>query len=257
MVDKDGVLTPVFIRGFADLLNRVTEALNLQGQLTGNIFPTSLIVGRVAIGTILQYLDDNGIVLGPGIDFARAYVNKDTDHIADGTGSPLAGGKVAYSALVATSPTADDMPVFTGAVWALTQKTHTKAPASSKWLDSYDSATGDFTNSQPAFSNVSGVATTAQIGTGTPGAGKYVDGGTGAWTVLPGAFNFADNETVAGAGTAWTLAHSPSPAASLQLYSYVAGFGAVLLIQGADYTLAGNAITTGAAYAALYAFYRW
>lgn len=36
-----------------------------------------------------------------------------------------------------------------------------------------------------AFSQLSGSASTAQIGTGTPAAGKYVDGAAGAWTVLP------------------------------------------------------------------------
>lgn len=41
------------------------------------------------------------------------------------------------------------------------------------------------TCAQPAFSNLSGTATTAQIGTGTPAGSKYVDGGTGAWTALP------------------------------------------------------------------------
>jgi hypothetical protein len=34
-------------------------------------------------------------------------------------------------------------------------------------------------------SQISGTMSTSQIGTGTPGAGKYVDGGTGAWTALP------------------------------------------------------------------------
>ncbi|MHB1952127.1 MAG: hypothetical protein ACYCOU_00140 [Sulfobacillus sp.] len=38
---------------------------------------------------------------------------------------------------------------------------------------------------QLSFADISGVATTAQIGTGTPAAGEYVDGGTGAWTPLP------------------------------------------------------------------------
>jgi len=69
--------------------------------------------------------------------------------------------------------------------------------------------------------------------------------------------SFADNETVAGAGTAWTLAHTPSPLASLQLYAWIAGFGATLLIQGVDYTIVGNTVTTGASYANLYAFYRY
>lgn len=54
-----------------------------------------------------------------------------------------------------------------------------------EWIDSYDATTGVFTLSQPAFTDISGVAATTQIGTGTPSAGNYVDGGTGAWTALP------------------------------------------------------------------------
>ena len=59
------------------------------------------------------------------------------------------------------------------------------AGVSHEWIASYNASTGVFTLSQPAFTDISGVATTAQIGTGTPSAGDYVDGGTGAWTVLP------------------------------------------------------------------------
>ena len=35
------------------------------------------------------------------------------------------------------------------------------------------------------FSGITGTATPAQIGTGTPASGKYVDGGSGSWTTLP------------------------------------------------------------------------
>jgi hypothetical protein len=55
---------------------------------------------------------------------------------------------------------------------------------SHEFLTGYNAATGGFTAAQPAFTDISGVATTAQIGTGTPAAGDYVDGGTGAWTPL-------------------------------------------------------------------------
>jgi len=54
-----------------------------------------------------------------------------------------------------------------------------------QWIASYNSATGIFTLAQPAFTDISGTASTAQIGTGTPAAGKYVDGAAGAWTALP------------------------------------------------------------------------
>ena len=58
-------------------------------------------------------------------------------------------------------------------------------PVTHEWVNSYDAATGLFSESQPAFTDISGTAATSQIGTGTPSAGKYRDGGTGAWTALP------------------------------------------------------------------------
>lgn len=54
-----------------------------------------------------------------------------------------------------------------------------------QFINAYDATTGIFSASQPDFGGISGNATTAQIGKGTPSAGKYVDGGTGAWTALP------------------------------------------------------------------------
>jgi hypothetical protein len=40
-------------------------------------------------------------------------------------------------------------------------------------------------HTHPAADVVSGVLATARLGSGTPAAGTYVDGGTGAWTTLP------------------------------------------------------------------------
>ncbi|HUA87127.1 MAG TPA: hypothetical protein VMB85_24895 [Bryobacteraceae bacterium] len=63
--------------------------------------------------------------------------------------------------------------------------------------------------------------------------------GSGGSGVLP---SFSDEETPAGtingSNTAFTLAYSPSPAASLLLY-----LNGLLMTQGVDYTLNGNAIT--------------
>ncbi|HKW75645.1 MAG TPA: hypothetical protein VJN64_08990, partial [Terriglobales bacterium] len=42
-----------------------------------------------------------------------------------------------------------------------------------------------YVDAQLGFADLSGTASTSQIGTGTPAASKYVDGGTGAWTTLP------------------------------------------------------------------------
>ena len=55
---------------------------------------------------------------------------------------------------------------------------------------------------------------------------------------------FVGDETVAGSGTAWTLANVPNPPASLQLVQRVTGFGGITLIEGIDYTLSGAGIVT-------------
>lgn len=54
-----------------------------------------------------------------------------------------------------------------------------------QFMTGYNAGTGLFSRAQPAFTDVSGIAATTQIGTGTPTAGKYVDGAAGAWTTLP------------------------------------------------------------------------
>lgn len=71
--------------------------------------------------------------------------------------------------------------------------------------------------------------------------------------------SYADNESPTGSGLSWFLAHSPNPPASLELFSWLSGFGAVLLVQGRDYTLSGSSITITASYTigSLYAFYRY
>jgi hypothetical protein len=70
--------------------------------------------------------------------------------------------------------------------------------------------------------------------------------------------NFADSETPSGStpGTSFTLAHTPSPAASLQLFLN----GQLLKSGGVDYTLSGAGITTVLTVAAadvLLAWYRY
>lgn len=129
---------------------------------------------------------------------------------ADVTATPSLGN-VNNVASVTVVPNQLAIFYFDGTDWwdvnPLLAQTFANVPGS--FLDSYDAATGLFTAS-PAAATV----------------------------------NFADGETVAGSGTAWTLAHTPSPALSLILVQYVAGFGGIVLIAGTDYTLAGAAITT-------------
>lgn len=88
---------------------------------------------------------------------------------------PLLGGYGCVVAFDGNNWTALTMPIVPVSFGAVAHE----------FLNSYDDTTGLFTAAQPAFSDISGVAATAQIGTGTPSAGEYVDGGSGAWTALP------------------------------------------------------------------------
>lgn len=67
--------------------------------------------------------------------------------------------------------------------------------------------------------------------------------GVGIWNSSGGSsFNFADNETPSGAingsNAVFTLAHAPTPAASLELTK-----NRITLIQGTDFTVSGSTIT--------------
>jgi hypothetical protein len=51
-------------------------------------------------------------------------------------------------------------------------------------------------HTHPASAVTSGVLATARLGSGTPAAGTYVDGATGAWTALPAGGGTTDPEVV-------------------------------------------------------------
>jgi hypothetical protein len=152
-----------FIKILQDWDTKLQNGLNSQGQFIGDISPTSLIGGRGEIGNILQNIDDGGIVLAPGIDFSRPYVNKDTDHIDDGAGSPLAGGVAAFTALVASDPNMGQTIRYDGTDWTVVSIAQAENPSTSQWINGYDAVTGTFSVSQPAFSDLSGAATAAQV----------------------------------------------------------------------------------------------
>src|ERR1039458_9048731 len=75
-----------------------------KGNYQGPIGARATIDGRSTLASILQFISTGGIVQANGIDFALAYLNKDTDHIADGFGSPMAGGRGASTRLIAPTP---------------------------------------------------------------------------------------------------------------------------------------------------------
>jgi hypothetical protein len=78
------------VRLLQDLTTRADKTTTNLGQIQA----VAPIVGRTeGIATTLQNVDTAGTILAAGVDFSRAYANKNTDNIADGTGTPLAGGK--------------------------------------------------------------------------------------------------------------------------------------------------------------------
>lgn len=153
---------------------------------------------------------------------------------------------------------------FDGFNWWATQvfaQTFTKIPK--EWIDSYNAITGLFTASQPRASDLidstvgsgpvvldSGatlINPTIRDSAGSLGTSGQLLSATGSgvlWIASSGAGpNFADAETpsgtVDGFNKVFTLAHSPSPAGSLELFNN----GVLQHAGGADYTLSGNTIT--------------
>jgi hypothetical protein len=141
IVETDtGMATWNFLKILQDWDTKLRNGLNAIGQITQSIPAATVVQGRTeGIGTTIQNLDATGVLLAAGVDFSRAYVNKNTDNIADGAGHPLAGGKAAEIALVTSAP----------------------VPEAHKWVDGL--VAGVFTKSQPAFTDVSGTASSAQI----------------------------------------------------------------------------------------------
>ena len=167
IVDSDGQMTYAGQKLFTDWDTRLSNGLTQLGNLIGNIQATASIVGSptasAQIGAVTSNLSPTGVVTGNGVNFAEPYPNKDTDHIADGTGSPLAGGKAAYLALVANAPVANGLLEWDGAAWHWIPRPQTIAAVASNWLRSFNQATGAFTASQPAFTDISGTAAPAQV----------------------------------------------------------------------------------------------
>lgn len=139
LVDKDGKATYPMIKWMQGIGKTVNAALDPNGNFDGDIGPDATIAGRSTLASIVQFIGADGVVTGPGIDFAKPYANKNTDHIADGTGNPLAGGRAAEIALVTNAP----------------------VPVAHKFLTGL--VAGIFQLAQAAFADISGVATAAQI----------------------------------------------------------------------------------------------
>ena len=172
IVDKDGIATFPLLKLFQDWDDRLTKGLNLIGQFIGNISPVATIGARPeGIGTTVQHITATGQLAS----LTNIAADVDTDHIADGVGSPLGGGKTAAVALL---PGAAGQPLVYHSLlgWragtvAYAQVTGgpaapgpgTAGPIAHKWISSYDTVAGVYTLSQPDFSDLTGQITTAQL----------------------------------------------------------------------------------------------
>ena len=161
LVDSNGIATFAFLKWMQNVGGTVNANFDPKGNYQGPIGARATIDGRATLASIVQFLDTGGIMGAAGIDFARAYLNKDTDHIADGSGSPLAGGRAAYTALLASPPAVTPHRWLTGLVG------------------------GVFVNSQPGFGDLTGTAVPGQVPplyalTGQITAGQFPAGGIAA-----------------------------------------------------------------------------
>lgn len=162
LVDASGMLTQTGLQQFRIWGTQLANGLDQIGNFIGNLQPSVQIVSKPGtIGSITQNINAAGVVTGDGVDFAEPYPNKDTDHIADGTGSPLAGGKLAHLALA--SPIAGNVLEWDGANWQWVPRVQTLILAASHFVVSYDKTTGVLSTAQPLFSDISGTATAAQV----------------------------------------------------------------------------------------------
>lgn len=188
IVDKNGRASFTFIQGMRDWNTRIGNTLTEFGQITDE---TELSGRDVSLLTLLQHITDVGFL----DSLTSIAADVDTDHITDGTGNPLAGGKEAYALLIASAPSVGETIEFNGAAWVLAKIAQTLGAAAHQWLKSYDASTGQFTQSQPAFADLSGQINPA---TQQPASG-----------VAAGAYSLA-SVTVDAAGRVTAAANGPA-----------------------------------------------
>jgi hypothetical protein len=102
MVDKEGMPTREWTKQFQAWMTQVNASLTEFGE----ILAATKIQGRTeGIGTTVSKVDSAGIVIAAGVDFTRAYTNKNLDNIPDTasfektTPNEATGAGRAYTAL--------------------------------------------------------------------------------------------------------------------------------------------------------------
>lgn len=139
IVTSDGKPTWNMTKWMQGVQGVVNGNFDPNGNYQGPIGLRATIGGRSTLASIVQFIDTGGVVQADGIDFALDYLNKDTDHITDGSGSPLAGGRAAHTALLVSPPTVEPHKFVKGLV------------------------AGVFVKAKPDFADLSGTADTSQV----------------------------------------------------------------------------------------------
>lgn len=138
-----------WIKWFQGVGNTVNRGFDQQGNYQGPIGANATIAGRQFLSTIIQNLTSAGLL--------------SSDFVTDGAGSPIIGGKTAYAALIASAPASGQTLRFNGTVWLPVALAESIAKSLHQWLDSYDAASGVFTQSQPSFVDLAGTANPSQL----------------------------------------------------------------------------------------------
>lgn len=182
IVGQDGKAVYAFTKWMQSVGQTVNGNFDPKGNFQGPIGIRATIGGRSTLASIVQFISDGGVVQANGIDFALPYLNKDTDHIADGLGSPLEGGKVAFTALVTSPPAVTPHKFLTGFVAGLfvdarpdfADLTGTGTAAQ---VPPLDALSGQITEAQLPATGLSVTITTAQLTTlGTQGSQTFTNG---------------------------------------------------------------------------------
>lgn len=118
-------------------------------------------------GVLLILNDASGtaVMLNSGVTSPFFLFTSNLGTVGVGTFTPNSG-TINGTASFALNPLYTAIMVFDGTNWhatALPIVPSSMAKVAHEWLDSYNAATGAFTQAQPAFTDISGVATVAQI----------------------------------------------------------------------------------------------
>lgn len=180
---------------------------------------------------------------------------------AEISGKPnLTTGTVTSVALSAPSSVFNvgGSPVTTSGTLSLTFKSQTAgqvfaAPTGSNGVPDFRALVAQDIPNLPASKITTGTFDPARLGTGTPGAGKYVDGGTGAWTALPAAPTVNDGTLTLATGTGltgsatFTANQAGNSTFTVGLSSATAtNIGGVELFSNTTQSVAANAVSSTA-----------